>query len=199
MQGLGPINNTQNSAVGLMIHDTMAFSAQGTPLGLLDVQCWARDCQDRGKRYRRKKLPIEQKESMKWLKSYRAVCEVQGLCPHTMLVSVGDREADIYELFLETVKNPNGSKLLVRCERSRNRKTQVDNLWEDMGSQPVAGIQVVHVPRKGARAARDARVKLKPPCGKGYRAVEVWMVYAREVDYDPAVKSPFGLDAFDYR
>jgi hypothetical protein len=197
MQGLGPINNTQNSAVGLMIHDTMAFSAQGTPLGLLDVQCWARDCEDRGKKYRRQNLPIEQKESVKWLKSYRAVCEAQSLCPHTTLVSMGDREADIYELFLETVKNPKGPKLLVRCERSRKRKTEVDNLWEDMGSQPVAGIQVVHVPSKGARAARDAKlevryapVKLKPPCGKGYPAVEVWMVYAREFDYDPAVKSP---------
>ncbi len=34
-----------------------------------------------GKRYRRKELPIEQKESLKWLNSYRAVAEVQQLCP----------------------------------------------------------------------------------------------------------------------
>ena len=197
MQGLGPINNTQNSSVGLMVHDTMAFSEQGTPLGLLDVQCWARDLEDRGKRHRRKKLPIEQKESMKWLNSYRAVSEVQSLCPDTMLVSVGDREADIYELFLETEKNPSGPELLVRCERSRNRKTEVDNLWEDMGKQPVAGTQVIHVPRKGSRAARDAKIevrhaqiKLKPPQGKDYPAVKVWMVYAKEVDYDTSVKSP---------
>jgi len=197
MQGLGPINTSQNSSVGLMLHDTMAFSTQGTPLGLLDVQCWPRDPEDRGKKHRRKKLPIEEKESMKWLKSYRAVCEVQKLCPQTMLVSVADREADIYELFLETVENPNGPALLVRCERSRNRKTQVDNLWQDMANQPVAGIQVVHVPRKGSRAARDAklqvrhaRVELKPPKAKGYRPIAVWMVYAREVDCPASVKSP---------
>jgi hypothetical protein len=56
---------------------------------------------------------------------------------------------------------------------------------------------VVHVPRKGSRAARDAKleiryapVKLKSPSGKGYPAIQVWMVYAREVDYDSAVKSP---------
>ena len=36
-------------------------------------------------------MPIEQKESMKWLRSYRAVSEVQALCPDTALVSVGDR------------------------------------------------------------------------------------------------------------
>ena len=36
---------------------------------------------------------------MKWLNSYRAVGQVHRLCSETMLVSVGDREADIYELF----------------------------------------------------------------------------------------------------
>lgn len=197
MQGLGPINTTQNSSVGLMLHDTMAFTPQGTPLGLLDVQCWARDTGDRGKRYRRKRLPIEQKESMKWLKSYRAVHEVQNICPQTMLISVGDRESDIYELFLESVKNPNGPKLLVRCERSRKRKTETDFLWEEMGRQPIAGIQVVHVPRKGSRAARDAKlqvryaqVKLKSPYGKGYPPIAVWMVYAQEADYPKEIKSP---------
>ena len=38
---------------------------------------------------------------MKWLTSYRAVAEAQALCPDTMLVSTGDREADIHELFAD--------------------------------------------------------------------------------------------------
>jgi len=195
--GLGPIGTIKDAAVGLLLHDTMAFTTQGTPLGLLDVQCWARNPEDRGKKHRRKELPIEQKESMKWLKSYQAVCEVQKLCPETMLVSVGDRESDIYELFWEAQQEPQGPKLLVRCERSRNRKTAQEYLWQKMARQPVAGIQVVHVPAKGCHRAREAklevrhdRVTLKPPKGKGYGAVEVWMVYAREVDCPRAVKSP---------
>jgi hypothetical protein len=94
-QGLGAIGTGKSDAYGLVVHDTMAFTRGGTPLGLLDVQCWARDPEDRGKKSRRKELPIEQKESSKWLNSYRAVSEVQGLCPRTMLVSVGDRESDI--------------------------------------------------------------------------------------------------------
>ena len=197
MEGLGPINNTKNDSVGLIVHDTVAFTIQGTPLGLMDVQCWARDKNDRGKKYRRDSLPIEEKESMKWLKSYRAVAEIQDLCPDTMLVSVGDREADIYELFLETSNKPNSPELLVRCERSRRRKTEVDNLWQDMVSQPVAGFQKLHVPRKGSRAARDAtleiryaQVTLKPPQGKGYPGIEVWMVYAREINCPASVKTP---------
>jgi len=42
-RGLGPINTTQDRAVGLILHDTLAYTVEGTPLGLLDVQCWARD------------------------------------------------------------------------------------------------------------------------------------------------------------
>jgi hypothetical protein len=70
--------------MGLMLHDTMAFTEEGTPLGILDAQCWARDSDDRGKRERRKETPIEQKESMKWLRSFRRVAEIQRLCPDTI-------------------------------------------------------------------------------------------------------------------
>lgn len=95
--GLGPISKKSDKAVGLVLHDTMAFTVEGTPLGLLDVQCWARDPQQAGKAKYCYRLPIEEKESFKWLKSYRAVSDVQALCSKTMLVSIGDREADIYE------------------------------------------------------------------------------------------------------
>lgn len=198
LEGSGPIGKPEKGSMGLVMHDTMAFTPDGTPLGLVDVQCWARDPEDVGKKHRRKQLPIEQKESMKWIKSYRAVAEIQKFCPETMLVSVGDREADIYELFLEATKNPEDPKLLVRCERSRSRKTETDDLWLQMEKQPVAGRLVVHVPRKkgshSARAAnlevRHAQVTIKSPYGKGYRSVEAFMVYACEVDYPQSVKSP---------
>jgi hypothetical protein len=119
--GLGPINNKDDQAVGLLLHDTLAFTEDGTPLGIVDAQIWARDSKDKGKSARRKEFPIGQKESVKWLKSFRKVVEIQKLCPETMLVSIGDRESDIYELFYEAKKEP-GPKLLVRAEKTRNRK-----------------------------------------------------------------------------
>ncbi len=42
-EGLGPINNVNDKSVGLILHDTLAFTQEGTPLGILDAQCWARD------------------------------------------------------------------------------------------------------------------------------------------------------------
>jgi len=200
--GFGPINTKQDQAVGLILHDTMAFSTEGTPLGLIDVLCWARDPEEAGKKSKRKELPIEQKESMKWLRSYRAAAEVQELCSRTLLVSVGDREADIHELFHEAQKTQSGPKLLVRAERTRQRKVGEEEeehkaLWEKIPSEPVAGHQEVFIPRKGSRAARTARlevryapVTLKPPKGKDLAWVSVWAVYAREIDAPAEVKSP---------
>lgn len=197
-EGLGPIRNTDDTFMGLLLHDTLAFTEEGTPLGILDAQCWARDPQDRGKRYRRHDLPIEQKESMKWLRSFRKVAELQKLCPDTLLVSIGDRESDLYELFVEAVQDPGGPGLLVRAEKSRNRKVEEQFLWEFMGHQDVAGSLKIHVPRRGSRKARDAwvdlrfaEVELKAPSRSGsVPAVRVWAVYILEQASDERVDSP---------
>lgn len=194
--GLGPINNIDNQSMGLMLHDTVAFTEDGTPLGILDAQCWARDPDDKGKRYRRKELPIEQKESMKWLRSFRRVAEIQKLCPGTMLVSIGDREADIYELFREATRDPLGPKLLVRAEKSRNRTIQQHHLWEFINGKDIAGTLRIHIPRNGSRKAREAlvdirfsEVRLTPPKGKDYLPINVWAVYISESE-DEDVDSP---------
>jgi len=197
-EGLGPIRNTDDTFMGLLLHDMLAFTEEGTPLGILDAQCWARDPQDRGKRYRRHDLPIEQKESMKWLRSFRKVAELQKLCPDTLLVSIGDRESDLYELFVEAVQDPGGPGLLVRAEKSRNRKVEEQFLWEFMWHQDVAGSLKIHVPRRGSRKARDAwvdlrfaEVELKAPSRSGsVPAVRVWAVYILEQASDEMVDSP---------
>ena len=196
-EGLGPINTKGDKAVGLIVHDTMAFSVEGTPLGLLDVQCWARDPKKEGKSKARKELPIEQKESMKWLRSYRSVSEVQELCKETKLVSVGDREADIYELFHEATQETSGPQLLVRADRGRQRKVEEEYLWDKMAAEPLAGKIELKIPRSGSRKARTAElevrfceVTLSPPKKKDLPPVKVWSVYATEIGYGPDVKKP---------
>jgi hypothetical protein len=196
-EGLGPVNNTDDNVIGLLLHDTLAFTEEGTPLGILDAQCWARDPADRGKRYRRKELPIEQKESIKWLRSFQKVAQIQKLCPDTMLISIGDRESDIYELFLEANKDPQGPRLLVRAEKTRSRKVEQQFLWEFMAKQDAAGSLQIHVPRRGSRKARDswvdirfAKVQLEPPKRfPSAASVRVWAVYVVEQACE-AVKSP---------
>ena len=199
--GVGPISTSQNSAVGLVLHDTMAFTPEGTPLGLLNVQCWARDPEQVGKKHRRHQLPIEEKESIKGLVSYRAVAEAQKLCPDTMLVSVGDREADLYELFHAAAQDSCGPRLLVRAERTRNRKVEQgdekEELWQRMKAETVAGRLQVAVPRRGVRPSRTAQLEVRfaqvvltPPARSKHPPLSVWAVYAREVDHTAEVKEP---------
>lgn len=195
-EGLGPINNADNSSVGLLLHDTLAFSPAGTPLGIVDAQCWARDPVEQGKADRRKELPIEAKESIKWLRSYRKLAQMQTLCPQTMLVSIGDRESDIYELFLEAKQTMGGPQLLVRAEKSRQRQVEeLEPLWGHMARQPLGGELQVHIPRRGSRPAREAVVEVRfgpvtlvPPKDTNYPPLQLWAVYLWEPD--PTVAEP---------
>jgi len=186
-EGLGPISVSYDQKVGLLLHDTLAFTEDGTPLGVLDAQCWARDPKDRKKKERRHELPIEQKESMKWLRSFRRVAEVQKAASQTRLVSIGDRESDLYELFAEAAKDPTGPGLLVRAEKSRNRKVEEEALWDVMSQMDVEGAMKVHVPRRGSQKARDtwldvrfAQVDLTPPKRSSFGPLRVWAVYILE-------------------
>lgn len=195
-EGLGPIGSRHQGVVGLMLHDSMAFNLEGTPLGLLDVQCWARDPKAYGKKHLRHELPIEQKESQKWLKAFRKVIAAKKHCPETTLVSVGDREADIYELFKLAVREGGGAHLLVRAEQDRLLADGQGQLWEQMAQQPLVGIQVLGVPRRAQRAPRVARlevrfneVKLKAPQRRRKLGeLKIWAILAEEIDAPDGVE-----------
>jgi len=192
-RGLGPIGTDSEQVRGLMVHDTLAMTPRGTPLGLLDVQCWARE--GIGSRQQRHRKPIEDKESFKWVESYQAVSALQPRCRNTTLVVVADREADIHEVFAAHAQAPRGAELLIRAERSRNRKVIDEHqtcefLWSALQQQAVIGARVLLVPPSEQRAARQAKlavrtaaVTLRPPQRKKHLPrVRVWAVFAREID-----------------
>ncbi len=174
-QGLGPIDAKKTQ--GLLVHDTMAFTDQGVPLGLIDVQAWAR------KKKEFRKVP----EGIKWLHSLGAARTLQQTCPGKKIVSVGDREADYYELFLET-QQPASPDLLVRVQHAQSLADSEENLWTHISDCPLAGIQEVRVPAKAGRKARVARLDIRfdqltlaPPKSKtGSDPVTLWAVSARE-------------------
>jgi len=199
-ENLGPIGYRLDKGIGLIVHDTMAFNREGTPLGLMDVQCWARDPKDFGKKKRRHELLIGQKESHKWLVSFRKVAEAQKRCPKTTFVSVGDREADIYELFDLALRDSAGPKLLVRAMQNRALAEGQSHLWEQVQGQDVGAILEVHVPRRGSRASRVAQLEVRfaevslkaPQRKKNLKEVRIWAVLAKEVE------SPGGAEPIEW-
>ena len=191
MEGLGPINKRVDGAQGILMHDTMAYTTEGTAMGLVDIQVWARDPQEFGKRTQRYERPIEQKESNKWLKSFAAAARLQRqLGSATTVVSVGDREADVYELFLLAQKDPLHPKLLIRAEQDRRLQDSDANLWRMMQSQAVAGKRPLGVRQRKNRAARRcvlevrfASVELRAPKRRpSLPSINAWAIYVTEVN-----------------
>ncbi len=201
---LGPINTRADGAQGLKLHDSLALTPEGVPLGLIDIQVWARDPQQMGQAKQRKQRPIEEKESQRWLTSLRRTAEMQRLCPETRLVNIADREADIYELFQRAAQSPDGPHLLVRASRTTQR--QVDEadehkpLWDYLPGQPVLGGCTLHIPARGGRKARRATlqircapIQLRPPTRlSGAPALALWAIHA--VEREP----PAGSEAVEW-
>ena len=166
-------------------------------MGLLAQQVWARDPDDIGKRARRKQLPISQKESHKWLHSLDAVYTARDCCPTTHLVSVGDREADGYDVL--AAPRPVGVDLLRRASWHRCVNAPQRSVWDTVAAQPVAAQLVLHVPRRGTQPARQATLALRfcpltlyPPQYRkveGLAPVTLWAVHVAEVE-PPAEVEP---------
>jgi Transposase DNA-binding/Transposase Tn5 dimerisation domain len=193
--GLGPIGSPTHQ--GLMVHSTLAFTPERVPLGLLAQEVWARDPETVGQRATRRQRPIAEKESYKWLCSLAAVNEARHECPQTHFVSVGDREADVYDLFV--AERAEGVDLLVRAAWDRRVAHEGRYLWATVRAQPVAEIVPVHVPRHGEQPARTAvltlrfgAVELWPPShrrAERLSAVTLWTVHVVE-EYPPAGVEP---------
>jgi len=165
-EGLGTLHNKKQQ--GMLMHATLAVTPERVPLGIIHQQIWTRPAEDYGKKHKRKQLPIQEKESQKWLSSLEATSQMQKQLPQTKLVSVGDREADVYELF--ALSHTLSQDVLVRASWDRKVEHPENHLWSFLESQPVAGTLTVTVPRKGKQPARQvelsvryAKVTLHPP------------------------------------
>lgn len=204
--GLGPLRSAAQQ--GLLVHSTLAITPERVPLGLLAQQVWARDpaTYAPGDPAAHKARPIADKESQKWLTSLAAVGVARQACPTTHFISVGDREADVYELFV--APRPAGVDLLVRAcwDRAVLDAPAERKVWAAVGARPVAATATVHVPARlaqpagagrPARPAQPARtatltlrfrqLRLRPPrrqpgatSDPPLTPVAVWVVLARE-------------------
>jgi Transposase DNA-binding len=135
--GLGMLATVQQQ--GLLVHSTVAVTPERAPLGLLAQQVWTRDPAQVGKKRQRRQRPTAAKESQKWLRSLAAVATLHEQCRTTHLVSVGDSEAAVYDLF--AAPRPAGVDLLVRAGQPRRVSEPEGALWAAVGSsgQPARG------------------------------------------------------------
>lgn len=195
--GMGPLATPSHQ--GLLAHTTLTLTPERVPLGLLQQQVWARDAALR-RQQDHKQRPIADKESQKWLRSLEAVIAARMECPDTHFVSVGDREADVYDLFL--VDRPAGVDLLIRAAQDRKAEHEEKYLWAAMATAPVAATVTIHIGARAGQVAREASVKVRwkqlrllPPNSRTKEklpTITVWAVWA--VESNP----PAGVEAVEW-
>jgi hypothetical protein len=154
---------------------------------VVSAERWARDPDQHGQQ-----RPPDGRESRKWLDAYQVLQDIAPRVPETCLVSIGDREADLFELFA-LARDPKSPRLLVRACQGRRRKVSTEAgrlpLWEHMQALPVAGQVSVEIPRRGQHKGRVAQlavrfggVRIDPPKGTADAPIDLWAVYLHEED-----------------
>jgi hypothetical protein len=187
-QGLGYCSH--KDVRGFMMHSMLALTPEGLPLGILGMKTWTRPLAELGKRAQRKKRLISQKESIKWIEGLFHLSCLKSRCPDTQIVSVCDREADLYELFM--AERPAGVDWLVRAAWNRRVDHSEQYLWEAMHSHPVAGTTPLRIPARAGAPERLAQMAIRyAPMGirrprnrkiEGAAAVDVHVIWAIEID-----------------
>jgi hypothetical protein len=167
-KGLGAIGTKGQNQSGFGMHSTLAVTPQGMPLGLLTQDFFIRPKDEPSHRPEELRLlPIEEKESYRWLQAFE---QTLALAPSDVeVVTVCDREADIYEMF--ALAKEQKASLLVRASSNRLLlDDEVRTLWPKVERQSIVGYLDVHITGNDKRKARQATVSvrftsvtLKPP------------------------------------
>lgn len=200
-QGLGVIgtNQTQAQSRGLHLHTTLAVAPSGLPLGVLSAQCVAPQRKAETGSRPSWAVPIEEKETFRWIQALRDTMDAAAAMPQTRLITVGDREADFFELFEQQRSNP-CVDLLVRANHNRAIREEPFKLFDGIRQVPPQTTVQVVVPRQSARPklskkkarhqrpgrratleVRYQRVQLLPPKYHSSNApVDIWVIHAVE-------------------
>jgi hypothetical protein len=189
--GLGPLGDMVHH--GLMLHPTLLVTPEREPLGVIDAQTWVRDPDEFGSgKSTRKSRDISEKESRKWLDSLEAAERLQqDLGSDTQVVSVFDREGDVYDVLATAAMDDRLGRILVRAKTDRRLLHPQQKIWEHLEERPVAISVAIEVPKKIRQAGRTAElsirfasVTVRPPKDRpeseGNAPVSIYAVYARE-------------------
>jgi len=129
-RGLGRVGNGKD--VGLFVHPALAVdAADGSVLGLAGATIWRREAK---KADDYQALPIEAKESYKWIAAAQAAR--QALTETPLATVIGDREADIYEVFARLPDER--THVLIRAVRDRALGTRGERLFSAIAKTPEA-------------------------------------------------------------
>ena len=186
---------------GISMHSSLAVTLEGLPLGLTAIKFWTRDkfhgCNALKKKVNPTRVPIEKKESIRWLENLRQSTEL--LNDPERCVHIGDRESDIYELFCTAQQL--GTHFLVRTCVDRLAGDGTGTIASEMKQVRIQGLHRIQVrDKKGDLSEavleiRYSRLVVHPPIGKqkNYPNLILTVIHATERG------TPHGRDKIEWK
>ncbi|MGK6317807.1 IS4 family transposase [Neorhizobium sp. DT-125] len=180
---------------GVLMHSSLAVTLTGTPLGLAAVKFWTRRKYKGTLALKRHvnptRVPIETKESYRWLENLRQSIALVGAperCVH-----VGDRESDIYELYCTA--HDLGTNFLVRVQTNRLAERAADaathrpdhRVFAQLAAAPWAGRHCIAVGKDETTwlQVKFATINTLPPVGKQKRYSPRVLTYIHALEEKP--------------
>lgn len=209
-EGLGFVgtNQTGTASLGLKLHSSLVLTPEGLPLGVLRA---AVDAPERKGAAGQKAIgrPIEDKKSFRWLEGYRDCVSVAKKMPKTRLITVMDREGDIFELFEDAEPTRKRVGVLVRARYNRRLEGKARKLFETLKVSPHRARVETFIPRQRWKRAKRDQPEQKGLPGRqavlsirfqeitvtstrndlrSAAPIRLWGIYAREENPPPGAK-----------
>lgn len=189
---IGTTTSKKDQGLGFYIHPSLLLDASdGTPYGFADVKLWSRSGSFEDKHERKyRELPIEEKESYKWIEvSEKTISVLKQEVPGMLIIQ--DREGDIYEQFAR-IPQP-GVDLLIRARADR-LLADGNKLFESIDKQQVPFVYSVFIEARNGKKKRTAQVEVrykqveikspKKVSKDAPESVKIGFIEAREVGYE---------------
>ena len=155
---------------GLYAHAHLAVTPDKLNLGVVAIDYFDRAPETLGKSEHRNTLPIEEKESFRWLEGYRLACEVAAAAPDTQIVSVADREADIYDIYVDAQQQTGvRAEFLIRARVDRSTlerdpaagKAAYCKVRDEVAGAKLLTTRTIELSETPKRKARTATVEIR--------------------------------------
>lgn len=194
---------------GFYNHTHLAVTPTRLPLGVVGAEMFDRSAESLGRTLERRSLPIEEKESFRWLKGYRLASTVGQQCAATQIVNVADRDADMYDILVEaqqesaTAETDAGRADFVirskenRCMNDRvppaehsSRNAVYRKVYDEVQNSPLRFRKTIVLPQTPKRTARQAELEVRampvtlrhPKNRKNFSEVTCNVVHVKEIN-----------------
>ena len=175
-KGLCPLSRKKGKhkddmvTLGMIVHSTFVVGSDGLPLGIADQKIYSRPqpaepMDAKMKKSLKDRLPTEDKDSYRWVESLENTTKnLAGT--QNRVVTICDREADIYDLYLRAQQLTVPLVVRANYDRTVNKKSRHseitgEKLWDVLKRQRCEATIKVKIPKQKQYDARTATCRVR--------------------------------------